>query len=99
MFGYACTVEAFILSIFAYFMMTKYRKVPNDDEDNLFGELGREMSPMSSRSNRDELQNNRYDLNNKINDYAVNNHNNNINNKTMISPSECNQKPYIPGNR
>lgn len=98
MFGYACTVEALILSILAYFTISKYRKVPNDDEDALFGEFGRELSPMSPRSDRNEPHNGLIDANRKHDEYAVNNNHNNNCNNTLISPSECNQKPYIPGN-
>lgn len=100
MFGYACTAESFILSILAYFTISKYRKVPKEDEDALFGEFGRELSPMSPRSHRDDLQNFQNAANNRIDGCAVNtNHINNYDNKMLISPSECNQKPYIPGER
>lgn len=98
MIGYVCTVEALTLSLLAYFTISKYRQVPSEDEADLFPERGRELSPMSTHINYDDVQNNHHHPHidaNKIDGYAYNNHNNNCN-KTISSP-ECNQKPYIPG--
>lgn len=99
MIGYVCTVEALTLSLLAYLTISKYRQVPSEDEADLFPERGRELSPMSTHMNYDDVQNNHQHHHhidaNKIDGYAFNNHNNNCN-KTISSP-ECNQKPYIPG--
>lgn len=92
MIGYVCTIEALTLSLLAYFTISKYRQVPNEDEADLFPERGRELSPMSTHTNYNEYHNHT-DANN-IDGYEYNNHNNC--NKTISSP-ECNQKPYIPG--
>lgn len=93
MIGYVCALEALTLSLMAYFTVSKYRQVPNEDEADLCPDRGREMSPMSSRTNYNDYAN--HTNTNKIDGYALNNHTNC--NQTISSP-ECNQKPYIPGN-
>lgn len=101
MIGYVCTIEALTLSLLAYFTISKYRQVPSEDEADLFPERGRELSPMSTHINYDDVPNNHHHHHhidaNKIDGYAFSSHNNNCN-KTISSP-ECNQKPYIPGKR
>lgn len=91
-----CAVEAIALTLMAYFTSVKYRQVPNEDEADLVSGKCREMSPITHTNHHDYNPN---QTNNIIetndNGYAYNNH---INcNQTMISPTECNQKPYIPG--
>lgn len=97
--GYVCVIEAIALTLMAYFTSMKYRQVPNEDEADLVSGKCREMSPITHTNHHDYNNSNPNQTNNIIetndNGYAYNNH---INcNQTMISPTECNQKPYIPG--
>lgn len=100
MIGYACAVEALTLSLLAIYKMSRYRQVP-DDETDLFLDQGRELSPMSptSTTKHDDYPNHTH-TSPTIAKYSDGNGINNHGNCNQISSpteSNCNQKPYIPG--
>lgn len=95
MIGYVCAVEAIALTLMAYFSSGKYSQVPNEDEADLVSGKCREMSPITHTNHHEYPNHSNNIIEANDNGYAYNNHVNCTQN--TISPTECNQKPYIPG--
>lgn len=89
--GYACALEALLLSLIAYCAQSKYRQVPEDETDLFPGH--RELSPMSNHKYDDYDQNIRIEMQTTSPQSNAQNHNN----CNKLSLPVCNQTPYTPG--